>query len=135
GGPAAMDGGRGGRGVPARPDGGRGRRVGQGPGPGKRRRRRNSTVRELRDRVSAEVSKVVVGQRDVVDLLLAAVAVNGHVLLEGVPGTAKTLLANATARALGGSFRRVQFPPALLPSALTGPVTLPPPPPPPPRPP
>ena len=48
-------------------------------------------MRELRDRVSAEVSKVVVGQSDVVDLLLAAVAVNGHVLLEGVPGVAKTL--------------------------------------------
>ena len=43
-------------------------------------------MRELRDRVWTEVSKVVVGQGDVVDLLLAAVAVNGHVLLEGVPG-------------------------------------------------
>jgi len=81
-------------------------------------------VRELRDLVSAEVNKVVVGQRDVVDLLLAAVAVNGHVLLEGVPGTAKTLLAHATARALGVSFRRVQFTPDMLPSDLTGTMTL-----------
>jgi MoxR-like ATPase len=81
-------------------------------------------VRDLRDRVSTEVSKVVVGQGDVVDLLLAAVAVNGHVLLEGVPGTAKTLLANATARALGVSFRRVQFTPDMLPSDLTGTMTL-----------
>jgi MoxR-like ATPase len=81
-------------------------------------------VRELRDRVWTEVSKVVVGQGDVVDLLLAAVAVNGHVLLEGVPGVAKTLVANATARALGVSFRRVQFTPDMLPSDLTGTMTL-----------
>jgi MoxR-like ATPase len=81
-------------------------------------------VRELRDRVSAEVSKVVVGQGDVVDLLLAAIAVNGHVLLEGVPGVAKTLMANVTARALGVSFRRVQFTPDMLPSDLTGTMTL-----------
>jgi MoxR-like ATPase len=74
--------------------------------------------------VSAEVSKVVVGQGEVVDLLLAAVAVSGHVLLEGVPGTAKTLVANATARALGVSFRRVQFTPDMLPSDLTGTMTL-----------
>jgi MoxR-like ATPase len=81
-------------------------------------------VRELRDRVSAEVSKVVVGQGEVVDLLLAAIAVNGHVLLEGVPGVAKTLMANVTARALGMSFRRVQFTPDMLPSDLTGTMTL-----------
>jgi MoxR-like ATPase len=81
-------------------------------------------VRELRDRVSAEVGKVVVGQDDVVDFLLAATAVNGHVLLEGVPGVAKTLVANATARALGVSFRRVQFTPDMLPSDLTGTMTL-----------
>ena len=81
-------------------------------------------MRELRDRVSAEVSKVVVGQGDVVDLLLAAVAVNGHVLLEGVPGTAKTLLASAVSRALGVTFRRVQFTPDMLPSDLTGTMTL-----------
>ena len=57
-------------------------------------------MKDLRNRVAAEVSKVVVGQDDVVDLLLAAVSVSGHVLLEGVPGTAKTLLANAASRAL-----------------------------------
>jgi MoxR-like ATPase len=81
-------------------------------------------VRELRERVSGEVSKVIVGQADVVDLLLAAIAVNGHVLLEGVPGVAKTLMANAAARALGVSFRRVQFTPDMLPSDLTGTMTL-----------
>jgi MoxR-like ATPase len=81
-------------------------------------------VRELRDRVVAEVAKVVVGQDHVVDVLLAATTVGGHVLLEGVPGVAKTLLANAFARALGVEFRRVQFTPDMLPSDLTGTMTL-----------
>ena len=81
-------------------------------------------MNELRARLRAEVGKVVVGQDDAVDLLLASVSVNGHVLLEGVPGVAKTLLANATARALGMTFRRVQFTPDMLPSDLTGTMTL-----------
>jgi MoxR-like ATPase len=55
---------------------------------------------------------------------VAALAVGGHVLLEGVPGVAKTLLANAVARALGIEFRRVQFTPDMLPSDLTGTMTL-----------
>ncbi len=81
-------------------------------------------MRELRDRVVSEVAKVVVGQDHVVDVLLAATTVGGHVLLEGVPGVAKTLLANAFARALGVEFRRVQFTPDMLPSDLTGTMTL-----------
>jgi MoxR-like ATPase len=78
----------------------------------------------LRDRVAAEVGRVVVGQDEVVDLLLAAAVVGGHVLLEGVPGVAKTLLARAWSAALGLDFRRVQFTPDMLPSDLTGTVTL-----------
>ncbi|HUR22459.1 MAG TPA: MoxR family ATPase [Acidimicrobiales bacterium] len=78
----------------------------------------------LRDQVAAEVAKVVVGQHDVLDVLLAAAAVGGHVVLEGVPGVAKTLLANAMARALGLEFRRVQFTPDMLPSDITGTMTL-----------
>ena len=81
-------------------------------------------MRSLRDRVVAEVGKVVVGQDDVVESLVAAVLVGGHVLLEGVPGVAKTLVANATARALGLDFRRVQFTPDMLPSDLTGTMVL-----------
>jgi MoxR-like ATPase len=81
-------------------------------------------LRELRDRIASEVRKVVVGQDEVVDLLLASIAVGGHALLEGVPGTAKTLLANAMSRALGVSFHRVQFTPDMLPSDLTGTMTL-----------
>ena len=81
-------------------------------------------MRDLRDRVVAEVAKVVIGQDHVVDVLLAATTVGGHVLLEGVPGVAKTLVANAFARALGVDFRRVQFTPDMLPSDLTGTMTL-----------
>src|SRR5688500_18979470 len=72
-------------------------------------------LRQLGDRLTAEVRKVVVGQDHLVEAILAAIAVNGHVLLEGVPGTAKTLLANAVSRALGVEFRRVQFTPDMLP--------------------
>jgi MoxR-like ATPase len=81
-------------------------------------------VNELRDRVVAEVGRVVVGQEETVEHLLGAALVGGHVLLEGPPGVAKTLLANATARALGLEFQRVQFTPDMLPSDLTGTVTL-----------
>jgi MoxR-like ATPase len=81
-------------------------------------------VRQLRDELVAEVGKVVVGQDDVVDALLAAASVGGHVLLEGPPGVAKTLVAHAFARAVGVSFRRVQFTPDMLPSDLTGTMAL-----------
>ncbi|NND84676.1 MAG: MoxR family ATPase [Acidimicrobiia bacterium] len=79
---------------------------------------------ELRTALHTEVAKVVVGQRRTVDALLAAVSVGGHVLLEGVPGTAKTLVARAFAQALGLGFGRAQFTPDMLPSDLTGTVTL-----------
>ncbi len=81
-------------------------------------------MKTLRDTVGREISKVVVGQEDTIDHLLMAISIGGHVLLEGVPGVAKTLLANATARALGFSFPRVQFTPDMLPSDLTGTMTL-----------
>jgi MoxR-like ATPase len=83
-----------------------------------------SALASLRDRVAAEVAKVIVGQDEVVDLLLAAAVVGGHVLLEGVPGVAKTLMARAWSVALGLDFRRVQFTPDMLPSDLSGTVTL-----------
>ncbi len=81
-------------------------------------------MREVRDRIQREVAKVVVGLEDTVDHLVAAIVVSGHVLLEGVPGVAKTLLASATARSLGLDFRRVQFTPDMLPSDLTGTMVL-----------
>jgi MoxR-like ATPase len=81
-------------------------------------------VKDLRDRIVREVGKVVVGQDQVVEILLAASSVGGHLLLEGVPGVAKTLMATAFARAVGLDFRRVQFTPDMLPSDLTGTMTL-----------
>ena len=81
-------------------------------------------MRELHERLAGEVGKVVVGQDDVVRGVVIGLAVGGHVLLEGPPGVAKTLLASAVARALGLEFRRVQFTPDMLPSDLTGTSTL-----------
>ncbi len=81
-------------------------------------------MRELYERLASEVARVVVGQDDVVRGVVTGLAVGGHVLLEGPPGVAKTLLASAVARALGLDFRRVQFTPDMLPSDLTGTSTL-----------
>jgi MoxR-like ATPase len=81
-------------------------------------------VKELHARVAGEVRKVVVGQAEALEDMFAALALGGHVLLEGVPGTAKTLLASATARALGIEFRRLQFTPDMLPSDVTGTMAL-----------
>ena len=84
----------------------------------------DGVLRTLRGRVRGEVTKVVVGQDDALDALLVALAVGGHALLEGVPGVAKTLLASTFARSLGLDFKRAQFTPDLLPSDLTGTMTL-----------
>jgi MoxR-like ATPase len=81
-------------------------------------------VSDLRERIQHEVAKVVVGQSGPTDALIAATLVGGHVLLEGVPGTAKTLLANAFGRATGMQFGRAQFTPDMLPSDLTGTMSL-----------
>ena len=81
-------------------------------------------MRDVRDRVKAEVAKVVVGQDAAVDRVLVALVVGGHVLLEGVPGVAKTLLARALAASLDLGFSRIQFTPDMLPSDVTGTVTL-----------
>jgi len=67
-----------------------------------------------------EIGKAVVGQEDVVERLLVALLANGHVLLEGMPGLAKTLLVRSLGRALGVEFERIQFTPDLLPSDVVG---------------
>ena len=74
----------------------------------------------LRERAKAEVSKVVIGQDRTVELLLIAAVAQGHVLIEGPPGSAKTLLARAVAHMLGASFKRIQFTPDTTPVELNG---------------
>jgi MoxR-like ATPase len=77
-------------------------------------------MRGLRDRVVAEVARVVVGMETVTHQFLIALAAGGHVLLEGVPGVAKTTLSKTFARVLGTQYQRLQFTPDLLPSDVTG---------------
>ena len=79
-----------------------------------------NTVKDLFERTRQELQKVIVGQDDTVELLLVALLCEGHVLIEGVPGTAKTLLVRCLARILGCRFNRVQFTPDLMPSDVVG---------------
>ncbi|MBX3497807.1 MAG: MoxR family ATPase [Alphaproteobacteria bacterium] len=74
----------------------------------------------LRTRVTEEIGKVVVGQREAIDLMLVALMADGHILLEGVPGVAKTLLARSFAACLSLKFSRVQFTPDLMPGDVIG---------------
>lgn len=77
-------------------------------------------VRELSGQVRANVGKVIVGKEDLIDKLFIAMVTAGHVLLEDVPGTGKTLLAKSLAKSVDCTFKRVQFTPDLLPSDLSG---------------
>ncbi|MBI3588251.1 MoxR family ATPase [Candidatus Micrarchaeota archaeon] len=74
----------------------------------------------LLNKARVEAGKVVVGQQDVIDKLLVALLANGHVLVEGVPGIAKTLMVRTLARISGCDFKRIQFTPDLLPSDVLG---------------
>jgi MoxR-like ATPase len=77
-------------------------------------------VHDLKEGVFAEVARVVVGMEAVTEQLLIALLAAGHVLIEGVPGVAKTTLSKAFARIVGGQYQRIQFTPDLLPSDVTG---------------
>jgi MoxR-like ATPase len=83
-----------------------------------------SLASELLSEITEQIHPVVVGQDETIRLMLIAIACRGHVLLEGAPGLAKTLLARALAATLGVDMRRVQFTPDMLPSDLTGTMTL-----------
>ena len=78
------------------------------------------TLRHARERILGELRKIIIGQDQVVDQLLTALFANGHVLLVGVPGLAKTLLISSLARVLDLKFNRIQFTPDLMPSDITG---------------
>ena len=75
---------------------------------------------EARDRIVAELRKIIVGMDDVIDEMMIAIFSQGHCLLVGVPGLAKTLLVSSLARTLSLSFKRIQFTPDLMPSDITG---------------
>jgi MoxR-like ATPase len=79
-----------------------------------------ATIQESTEKVIANVERVIVGKHHEVRLALVALLCQGHLLIEDVPGTGKTVLAKAIARSLGCSFRRIQFTPDLLPSDVTG---------------
>jgi len=77
-------------------------------------------LRALRDQILSEAKRAVVGQEETLELLLVALLTGGHVLLEGVPGTAKTLMAKTLAHLVRADFSRVQFTPDLMPSDILG---------------
>lgn len=79
-----------------------------------------SRTTEVAAQFTREVHRVIVGQDETVRLAFIALVLGGHVLIEGVPGTAKTLLARTIARLIGGTFKRIQFTPDLMPSDIVG---------------
>ena len=79
-----------------------------------------TSIREIAQDVLSEVSRVIVGNGEILQQLFIALLVNGHVLLEGVPGLGKTVMAKTFANSLGISYKRIQFTPDLLPADITG---------------
>lgn len=79
-----------------------------------------SDVKDSIEKVRAEIKKIIVGQEKIIDMMIAAVLADGHVLIEGVPGIAKTLLAKLIARTISADFSRIQFTPDLMPSDILG---------------
>ena len=93
-----------------RPGGGRCRVAGRG----------QSEARVLLEEALVEIKRVIAGQDEMLERVLVCLVAGGHLLIEGVPGLAKTLTIKTTAAVLGGSFRRIQFTPDLVPSDLVG---------------
>ncbi|MDD6721025.1 MAG: AAA family ATPase [Clostridiales bacterium] len=77
-------------------------------------------VKDFTDRITKNCAKVILGKEEVIRQIIVCFLAGGHVLLEDVPGTGKTMLLRAFSKSIGGSFKRIQFTPDLLPSDLTG---------------
>ena len=77
-------------------------------------------VPDLNERLLAEISRVVIGKEEIKEALIIALIAGGHVLVEGLPGTAKTQLAKTFAGVIGGKFKRIQFTPDMMPADVTG---------------
>ena len=71
-------------------------------------------------RIKENISQVIVGKEDVIDLMLISLLCEGHILIEDIPGVGKTSLASALSRSIGCTFRRIQFTPDVLPSDVVG---------------
>src|ERR1044072_1873803 len=72
------------------------------------------------EQIKATIAKIVVGQQETVDLLIAGILADGHILIEGVPGVAKTLTAKLISKAIDAHYSRIQFTPDLMPSDILG---------------
>ncbi len=79
-----------------------------------------ATIQEFAERIIANIEKVIIGKRPTIELAVAGLLCQGHLLIEDVPGVGKTMLARSLARSLGCSFSRIQFTPDMLPSDVTG---------------
>ncbi len=78
------------------------------------------SVSQLGKRIAENIERVIVGKPEAIRLTLLGLLAQGHILIEDVPGTGKTVLAKSLARSIGGSFNRIQFTPDMLPSDVTG---------------
>lgn len=77
-------------------------------------------ILEIREKIAKNLSKVIIGKEDVIDLVIMALFCNGHMLIEDIPGTGKTVLAKSLALSISSEFKRIQFTPDMLPSDVTG---------------